>query len=147
VLHAVKKTDIHFARLIRKNTGLYRYARCTQLRDALTSYQRIGIFNGGDYTANTRSDQRLGARWRTTMMTAGLERDIDRRTTHIDTPRGSITQRIDFGMRFSGTLSVTAGDDLSITDDHAAHARIGAGQEQAFGCLVERSAHGVDVVG
>jgi hypothetical protein len=80
-------------------------------------------------------------------MAAGFKRDIDRRTMHIDTPRGSITQRIDFGMRFTGTLGVTAGDDLSIADDHAAHARIGAGQEQAFGCLVERSAHSIGVVG
>ena len=81
------------------------------------------------------------------MMAAGLERDVRGRTTHIDTTRGSITQRIDFGMRFTGTLGVTAGDGLPITDDHAAHARIGTGQEQAFGCLVERSAHSIGVVG
>jgi hypothetical protein len=147
VLHAVKKANVHFARLIRQNTDIYRYARCTQLRDALAGYQRIGIFNRGDYTANTRSDQRLSAGRRATVMAAGLERDIGRRTAYIDTTRGSIPQRIDFGMRFTGTLGVTAGDDLSIADDHAAHARIGTGQEQAFGSLVERSAHGVDVVG
>ena len=81
------------------------------------------------------------------MMAAGLKRDIDRGTTHIDPTRGSITQRIDLGMRFTGTLGVTACDDLSIANDHTANARIGAGQEQAFGCLVERSAHGIDVVG
>jgi hypothetical protein len=53
VLHAVKKADVHFARLICQNTGIYRYACGPQLRDALTSYQRIRIFNGRDYTANT----------------------------------------------------------------------------------------------
>jgi hypothetical protein len=66
--------------------------------------------------------------------------------THLGSVTGDITQRIDLGMRFTSTLGVTAGDDLSIADDHAAHARIGAGQEQAFGSLVERSAHGIDVV-
>jgi hypothetical protein len=147
VLHTVKKADVHFARLIRQNTDIYRYARCAQLRDALAGYQRIGIFNRGDHTANTRSDQRLSAGRRTTVMAAGFERDIGRRAAHIHTARGSIAQSIDLGVRFTGALGVTAGDDLSIADDHAAHARIGAGQEQAFGSLVERSAHGIDVVG
>jgi hypothetical protein len=147
VLHAVKKTNIHFARLSRQNTGIYRYARCTQLRNTLAGYQRIGIFNRGDYTANTRSDQRLSAGRRTTVMAAGFKRDVGRRAAHIHTARGSIAQSIDLGVRFTGALGVTAGDDLSIADDYAAHARIGAGQEQAFGGLVERSAHGIDVVG
>ena len=129
MLHAVKKTNIHFARLSRQNTGVDRNARCTQLRDALASHERIRIFNSGDYSPHTRSDQRFGTRWRATVMAAGFERHIGCRATHIDTPRGSIAQRIDLGMRFTGTLGMTAGDDLAIANDHTAHARIWAGQE------------------
>jgi hypothetical protein len=69
-----------------------------------------------------------------------------RRAAHIDTTRCRIAQRIDFGMRFPGTLGVAGRQDLSVANNDAADARIRTGQEQTLGGLIERSAHGSDVV-
>jgi hypothetical protein len=79
-------------------------------------------------------------------MAAGLKRDVNGRAAHIHTARCRITQRIDFGMCFAGSLSMTRREDLAVADNHTTDTRIRAGQEQAFGGLVERSAHGGDVI-
>jgi hypothetical protein len=41
---------------------------------------------------------------------------------------------------------MTRRQDLAVADDHTTDARVRAGQEQAFGRLIERSAHGSDVI-
>jgi hypothetical protein len=93
-----------------------------QASQPLPGDEWIGIGHGGNDAAHTRRQQRVGARRRATLMTAGLKRHVDGRPAR--TFSGS-AQSMHFGVLLAGAQMPAFADDLAIIDDDATDTRIG----------------------
>ncbi len=71
-----------------------------------------------------RRSDRVGARGRLALVTAGLERHVDGRARQV--PVAGRLDCLDFGVRAAERLVVALADDLRIERDHGADERIGA---------------------
>src|SRR5690606_4599889 len=89
------------------------------------------------------SDQRIGARRRTAIMTAGLQRNVDRGPGNVDAPLGSLAQGHGFGMRAASTLRSARCDKLPIAHNDASDARIGISKVEDVLCQGECLTHPV----
>ena len=123
--HARDETDIQFARLVLQQTACRFDAGRPQQGEATAGNQRIGVFHGRDDAADAGSNQRFRAGRRAPVVAAGFERDVGGGTAR---PLAGGAQGMDFGMRLAGLFVPAFADDLAVTDQHAADARIGRGR-------------------
>jgi hypothetical protein len=136
--HARDKPDVRFARLVLQQAGMHFQAGSTEPREAVAGHLRVRVLHRGDDAPHLRRDQRLDARRRTPVMTAGLEREVDRRSGGALAGR---PQRVGFRMGLAGARVEPFADDRAVADDHAADARIGSRGEQAARRERERARH------
>lgn len=91
-------------------------------------HQRIGISHRGDHTRNSGRDNRIGAGRRLTLMGAGFERHVERRSTGIF---AGARERLGFGMGTPARLSSAPPDDDAVLHHYRADRRIGPSAAQA----------------
>ncbi len=129
--HPCDKADVEFSGLDLEQPTLGQHTSVAQDRQPLPGHQRIGILHGDDNPPHTSRQQRLGTRWRATMVAAGLERDVSGgRTCFLS---GKV-QGEHFGMLLPRTAMPAFADDPAILDDDAADTGVGSGGvESEFG--------------
>src|SRR5690606_39278183 len=74
--HPAHKTDIALTGSLLQHTDFNVDPRLAQLVQPLPRHLRVRVSHRHDHPAHTGANDRLGTGWRTTMMTAGLQRHI-----------------------------------------------------------------------
>ena len=140
--HAAQETDVEFTGFLRAWPDFDFDARGTQPLEALAGDQRVGVGEGRDDAAYAGCDQRVAAGAGAAVMSARLERDPGGCANDGITPRSSVAQRHDLGVRAADLLGVALADHCAVRgDQNAADARIRIGLRAGLACEIQRLGH------
>ncbi|VTM86327.1 Uncharacterised protein [Raoultella ornithinolytica] len=109
-----------------------------QAIQAAPGHLRVRVLHGGHDAGNARGNQRVAARRRSAVMTAGFQRHIGSGAPGFFAGHA---QRMNFRMRLAGTIVKTFADNLAVLDDHTADIRIGMGRKAPALRQLKRSRH------
>ncbi len=128
--HALDEALVQLGGLGGQQAMFGNHARRRQPRQTAPSHQRIGVGHRRHHAADASGNQRVGARRGAAVVAAWLQRHIGGGAGGLGAGFG---QRVHFGVRLTGAVVPAAAHQLAIAHQHAAHARIGRGGEEALG--------------
>ena len=105
----------------RADAALDRKAVITAVGGALPRDQRVGIVDGIDQPPDAGGDDRLAAWWRTSVMAAGLERDVERGAA---CGLAGLCQSDDLAMRPAAIARAATPHDDPVAHDEGADAGV-----------------------
>src|SRR5712691_382638 len=137
--HQREKRQVQLDSGLRRQTDVDGDAARPQNREAAAAHRRIRIFHRGDDAHDAGVDDPADARAGAPLVTARLERAVQRRAPR---PRTRRLQRVDLGVRLARALvEPLTNDDAVRRHDDRADERIGTGSPGAARRVKERPLH------